>query len=383
MKKKKIAIIASSRATYGYKRKLIGLIKDSKKLELQLVVTGMHLMPRYGHSIRDIKADKYPIAAEVDIELKGDSPFNWTQSMGVEIQKLAGVFNRLKPDIVLITGDRAEMFAASLTAVYMGIAVAHIQAGDVSGHIDGSARHAITKLSHIHLASCEDSANRVRLMGEEPKRVFNVGAPQLDEIILAKEIPDSVLERKFNINLKEPLTVVIQHPVLVEVEQAYSQMKETMKALSALKMQSVIIYPNIDAGGKKIIKAIKEYEKLSFIKTFDNINRQHFINLLRRASVLVGNSSCSILEAASFKLPAVNIGNRQRGRMQAENIINCKHKTFQIKKAINKALYNKDFRKKVKECSNPYGDGKSSQRIAKILEDTVVDESLLDKRITY
>ncbi len=383
MKKKKIAVVASSRATYGYKRKLIGLIQDSDKLKLQLVVTGMHLMPRYGHSIRDIKADKYPIAAEVDIELKGDSPFNWTHSMGIEIQKLSKVFNRLKPDIVLITGDRAEMFAAALTAVYMGIAVAHIQAGDVSGHIDGSARHAITKLSHIHLASCEDSAKRVRRMGEESGRVFNVGAPQLDEIIFSKEIPIADLEKKFDINLNKPFAVVIQHPVLVEIEEAYSQMKETMQALAELKIQSLVTYPNIDAGGKKIIKAIKEYERFSFIKTFDNINRQYFINLLRRASVLIGNSSCAILEAASFKLPAVNIGNRQRGRMQAENIINCKHKTSQIKKAISKSLRNKVFIKKVRKCTNPYGDGKSSQRIVKILEKTIVDSNLLDKRITY
>jgi len=383
MKRRKIAIIASSRATYGYKRKLIGLIHASKKLELQLIVTGMHLMERYGYSIREIKEDGYPIAAAVDIGLKGDTPYAWARSIGKEIQGLASVFEKLKPDIVVVTGDRAEMFAAALTAVYMNIPVAHIQAGDVSGHIDGSARHAITKLSHIHLAACADSAERVRRMGEESWRVFNVGAPQLDEIIYAKKISKEKLKTVFKVDFAEPLLLVIQHPVLVEVDKAYQQMKQTMQALKSLKMQAVIIYPNIDAGGRKIIKAIKEYEYLPFIHTYRNVNRGYFVSLLREASVLIGNSSCGILEAPSFKLPAINIGNRQRGRMQADNIINVGYNARAIKMAVAKALFDKNFRRKLSRCRNPYGDGKSSARICKILETIPLDKKLLDKRIMY
>ncbi|MBE9546457.1 MAG: UDP-N-acetylglucosamine 2-epimerase, partial [Proteobacteria bacterium] len=172
--KRKIAVIASSRATYGYKQKLIGLIQESPKLDLQLIVTGMHLLKEHGLSIREIEADGYPIAAKVDMMVGGNTPSAWAKSIGVEIQGLAQVFSMLNPDLVLVTGDRAEMFAAAATAAYMNIPVAHIQAGDVSGHIDGSARHAITKLSHIHFPSCEDSAKRVERLGEEPWRIFNV-----------------------------------------------------------------------------------------------------------------------------------------------------------------------------------------------------------------
>lgn len=382
MKKRKIAVIASSRATYGYKRKLIGLINKSKKLELKLIVTGMHLMKKYGYSVNEIKSDGYPITAEVDIGLNGDSPYHWVRSMGKEITGLAKVLKEVKPDITLVTGDRAEMFAAAVTSAYMNIPVAHIQAGDVSGHIDGSARHAITKLSHIHLASCQDSAQRVIRLGEEPWRVFNVGAPQLDEIINAKKIAKARLGKIFNLNTKEPFILVIQHPVLVEADKAYSQMKETMKALEKLKIQAVVIYPNIDAGGREIIRAIKEYEKLPFIHSFQNIKREHFINLLRNSSLLVGNSSCGILEAPSFKLPAVNIGNRQRGRMQAVNVINTDYNSEAIVKASKKA-FSKKFQKKVDKCINPYGDGKSSQRIKSILEKVNIDSKLLDKIITY
>ncbi len=185
--KRKVAIIASSRATYGYKRRLLLEMKKSKDLELQLIVTGMHLMKKYGNSVHEIIKDKIPISFKIPIFQEKDSNLEFVKALGIEIQKLSQCFNSLQPDIVLVTGDRAEMFAATLAAVYMNLPVAHIQSGDVSGHIDGSVRHAITKLAHIHLASCQDSANRVLKMGEEKWRVFNVGAPQLDELINSKK----------------------------------------------------------------------------------------------------------------------------------------------------------------------------------------------------
>ena len=381
--KRRIAIIASSRATYGYKRKVINLINKSHRLELQLIVTGMHLLKEYGYSVKDIETDGFPIAAKVEMMVGGDTPSAWAKSIGVEIQNLAQVFSMLRPDIVLVTGDRAEMFAATATAAYMNIPVAHIQAGDVSGHIDGSARHAITKLSHVHFPSCEDSAKRVEKMGEEKWRIFNVGAPQLDAIIHDPKLSKEELNEKLGIDLNPPTILVLQHPVLVENDKSYKHMKQTMGAIAELKIQTLIIYPNVDSGGAEIIRAIKEYENLPFIHTFRNIERQIFISLLKEVSVIIGNSSCGILEAPSFKLPAVNIGNRQRGRMQASNVFNVPHERIEIANAINKALFDNDFKKDLKNCINPYGDGRSSERIVKILEEIELNEQLLDKKIVY
>ena len=381
--KRKIAVIASSRATYGYKQKIIGLINKSPRSELQLIVTGMHLLKEYGLSVREIEADGYPIAARVEMSIAGDSPSAWAKSLGVEIQSLAQVFSMLKPDIVLITGDRAEMLAASVTAAFMNIPIAHIQSGDLSGHIDGSSRHAITKFSHIHFPSCEDSAQRLLKMGEESFRIFNVGAPQLDAIIHDPKYSRRELGEKLGINFNNPTVLVMQHPVLVEIDKAYRQMKETIEAIAELKLQSIVIYPNVDSGGLEIIRAITEYERMPFIHTYKNLERKVFISLLKHSSVIIGNSSCGILEAPSFKLPTINIGNRQRGRMQAINVINVTHNRKKILAALKTALHDNAFKQRLKNCVSPYGDGRSSQRIVNILETIKLDERLLDKKITY
>lgn len=383
MTKRKIAVLASSRATYGYKRKIIGMIHRSKKSELQLIVTGMHLLKHYGYSMQEIEADQYPVAAKVDMMIGGDSPAAWTKSIGVEIQNLAQVFDMLKPDLLLVTGDRAEMFAGAITAAYMNIPIAHIQAGDVSGHIDGNARHAMTKLSHIHLAACKDSADRVKNLGEEPWRVFNVGAPQLDDIIHGPKIPKSILMEEFRLDPKKPFALVIQHATLAEIDDAYRQMKETMLALKELELQSIVIYPNVDSGGMEVIRAIDEFKNLPYIRTVSNIERRTFMSLLKESSVLLGNSSTGILEAPSFKVPAINIGNRQRGRMQAVNVINTGHNHKEIARAVKKGFYDPAYRKRLKTCVNPYGDGHSSEKILKILELVELGPKLLDKKITY
>ncbi len=380
---RKIAVIASSRATYGYKRRLIGLINDSPTLELQLIVTGMHLLHEYGYSVQDIEADGYPIAAKVEMMLGGDTASAWAKSLGVEIQNLAQVFSMLNPDIVLVTGDRAEMFAASVTAAYMSIPVAHIQAGDLSGHIDGSARHAITKLAHIHLPSCEDSAKRVKKMGEEEWRVFNVGAPQLDDIVKEKRISKEKLSSLLNIDFFQPVLVVVQHPVLTETAKASSQIRATMEAVSNSGYSTIVIYPNVDAAGREIIAVIREYERLPQIHVFNNLSRMRFLSVLAHAGALLGNSSAGILEAPSFKLPAINIGTRQTGRMRAVNVIDVEEfEPDLISEAIEKALMDDEYRSVLSECVNPYGDGRSSERICKILEEIDLQQ-FREKMMTY
>jgi UDP-N-acetylglucosamine 2-epimerase (non-hydrolysing)/GDP/UDP-N,N'-diacetylbacillosamine 2-epimerase (hydrolysing) len=383
MNKRKIAVVSEARATYGYIRRLMQLIQRSDRLELQLIVTGMHLLKEYGHSVDEIIRDGFTPAARVDMYVGGDSPTAWSKSLGVEIQGLAQVFDMLRPDLMLVAGDRAEILAATVAAAYMNIPVAHIQSGDLSGHIDGSARHAITKLAHIHLPSCEDSAERVRKLGEEPWRIFNVGAPQLDDVIHGKKLGRDELARMFMVDFGKPVLLVIQHPVLAEVHLARKQMEETMAAVRDSGHQALVIYPNVDAAGREIISVIEQYRDCPTIRAFRNLDREVFLSLLGAVSVLVGNSSVGILEAPSFKLPALDIGSRQTGRMRACNVITVPEfdrKT--IRQALDRALHDPVFRSALDTCVNPYGDGNSSERICRILEEIDLSK-LLNKHMTY
>ena len=383
VKQRKIAVLTGARATYGYNRRIMRLIHESDDLELAVIVTGMHLLKEYGLTVQEVAREGLPIAARADMILGGDTPTAWAKSLGVCVQSLAQVFDMIQPDMLLVTGDRGEMLAATMTAAYMNIPVAHLQSGDLSGHIDGTARHAITKLCHIHFPACEDSAKRVERMGEESWRIFNVGAPQLDEVIHGPRIDPSSLAQRLELNLEEPILIVLQHPVLAELSQTREQMIETMEAIGKVGLQTVVIYPNVDAAGQEIIDGIRQYEHLPFVRSFRNLERQVFISLMAITSVIVGNSSCGILEAPSFKLAAVNIGSRQRGRMQASNVINVSYDRGQIADGIRMALWDEGFRARLQHCVNPYGDGKSSERVVKILSEIPIDQRLLDKQMTY
>ena len=282
MKPRKIAVVSEARATYGYIKNVMHLIERSEQLELQLIVTGMHLLKEYGSSIDEILRDGFKPAARVDMYVGGDTPTAWSKSLGVEIQGLAQVFDMLKPDLLLVAGDRAEILAATVTAAYMNIPVAHIQSGDLSGHIDGSARHAITKLAHIHLPACEDSAERVRKMGEESWRIFNVGAPQLDDVVHGKKLARPELSRMFGVDFDQPVLLIIQHAVLAEVHLAKKQMEETLAAVKDSRHPALVIYPNVDAAGQEIISVIRQYEQVPTIKTFKNVERECIFELADR-----------------------------------------------------------------------------------------------------
>lgn len=383
MKNRKICIVTEARATYGYSRPVIRLIEGSPGLDLSLVVTGMHLLKEYGNTVEEIERDGFPIAAKVDMAMGGGSPTAWAKSLGVGIQSLAQVYDGLTPEIVLLFGDRAEVLAATVAAAYMNIPVGHVQSGDLSGHIDGSARHAITKLAHLHFPSCEDSAERVRRLGEEDWRIFNVGAPQLDEIIHGPRVDAGHLARTLRLDLNEPVLVVVQHPVLTEIDEARNQMIATMEVIEDLELQTVLIYPNVDAASEETIQVIHEYEHLPFVRTFRSLDRDLFVTLLDHASALIGNSSCGILEAPSFKLGVVNIGSRQRGRLQAPNVINVNHDRKEIAAAVERILGDEAFKRTLDRCVNPYGDGRSAERIVRVLSDIDIGGPLLHKTMTY
>ncbi len=384
MKKRTICIIASSRATYGYKKNIIKILQKDKNIDLKVVVTGMHLSKNHGYSVKDLYEDKVKIFKKININIKKDNKVYHVKSLSSEISKLSTIYNKIKPSIVLVTGDRAEMFAAAFAAVYMGIPVAHIQAGDLSGHIDGSARHAITKISHLHFASCRDSAERVKKLGEQKFRIFNTGAPQIDDFQSKNKINEKNFQKKYKLDIKKKFFLVIYHPVLFELKKIKKQISELFNSLRKFKQfQKIIIYPNIDVGNKTIINEFNKLKKISDFQVFENFKRSEYIYLLSKASILIGNSSSGILEASSFKLPVINIGSRQRGRLQSNNILNSSNSSKQIEKTIKYILRNKKFINKVKKCKNPYGDGKSSARIVKILKNIKIDNKLLDKINTY
>ncbi len=385
MMKRKICVLTGSRSEYGILRPVLFSIRESPSLELSIIVTGMHLSPQYGYTISDIEKDDLFIDARVDMMLDSSSGIAMAKSVGIGVIGLSQTLETLKPDIVVIVGDRIEPLALAIAATYMNIPVAHIHGGDksIGGHVDDSIRHVITKMAQIHFVATVESGTRIIKMGEDPSKVFVVGAPALDTIFNEPLIEKEVLCKKYGLNPSYQIIMVVQNPVTREVNQAPDQMKETMEALVNNKQQTVIIYPNSDMGGRKMIEVINEYKKYPFIKIVKNIPHRDYLSLMKISSAIVGNSSSAIIEAPSFKLPAVNIGSRQEGRQRADNVIDVPYHRDLIAAAIKTSVSDKKFINRVKTCKSPYGDGTASEKIVKVLTEIELSENLLKKKITY
>ena len=274
--------------------------------------------------------------------------------------------------------DIAANLAVTIVGAHMNIPVAHIQGGEVSGTIDESIRHAMSKFSHYHFVSNEDAKNRLVKMGEEKKNIFSVGCPSIDALLQEKDLSEQQIKKKFNINLRKNYLILIQHPVTSE-ENSDKQILKTLKAIKDYNIQKLIVYPNNDAGSKKIIKVLKN----SNYKIVKTLNLREYKTLLSNASVLIGNSSSGIHEAATFKIPVINIGTRQNGRLKPKNVINTGYNSKQIQNKISYVLNNKKFQKNLKNLKNPYGDGDSSKRIIKLLKTIKLDNKIIQKQITY
>jgi UDP-hydrolysing UDP-N-acetyl-D-glucosamine 2-epimerase len=285
--------------------------------------------------------------------------------------------------MILVLGDRAEMLGGAIVGTYLNIPIIHIHGGEITSTVDEHVRHAITKLAHVHLAATQKSADRIIKMGENPKNVYLVGAPGLDEIVDGEFTSPKILAQKYQLNLTAPLLLVIQHPVSGELDMAPAQILETLGAIIEEKYQTVVIYPNADAGGRQMIEIIQSYENHPFIHTFKSISHQDYLGLLKISSVLLGNSSSGIIEAASLHIPVINIGSRQNGREHATNVIHVNYNKDEIRKAINRGLYDKRFLSEVKKCSNPYGNGRASDKIIKVLSKIKPQKDLLQKRMMY
>ena len=383
--KRKITVITGTRAEYGLLYPVMRAIQDHPELDLSIIATGMHLSPEHGYTITEIENDGFKVDAAVDMLLSNDTGASMAKSLGIGIIGITQALEQINPDIVLLLGDRDEPFAGAIAASQMNIPVAHLHGGDSTsgGCIDESIRHSITKFAHIHFPATEESAERIKKLGEETWRIHTVGAPGLDTILNTGLIPKEQLIKQYSLNTNEPLLLAVQHPVTTQPENAASEMRTTLEALSELGMQTILVYPNSDAGGRSMIEVIKEYEHLPFLYTFKSLPHVEYLSLLNIADALVGNSSSGIIEASSFHLPVVNIGIRQEGRQRTDNVIDVAPSKEKIIEAINIDLHYETFKQKVNECVNPYGDGRAGLKIAEVLAGIEIDQKLLQKHITY
>lgn len=378
---KKLMFLTGSRGEWGYIRPIMKLAKE-KNVCVVLVVTNMHLLESFGNSYKEIENDGFKIDYKVHMSLDGYDHYTQAKSLGICLTSLPDILDTEKPDWLLLAGDRGEQLMGAIAAAYTYTPVAHIQAGELSGNIDGMTRHAIGKLAHMHFASNEDAAKRLVKLGEEPFRVFNVGAPQIDEMVQSQYTELKKLEEDYIINLSDGYILAVMHPVTEEASEAGEQAEVFVRALNRFYEPKIVILPNNDAGSILVKETILNLKKGSYY-LYSNMRREDYLGFLKNAKCIVGNSSSGLLEAPTFKIPAVNIGRRQNMRFRGINVIDVDFVIEKIVDAVNKAM-SEEFKAYLnKNCVNPYGDGHSSERILDLLLHTKADKKWLVKNLTY
>lgn len=380
--KRKILAITGTRADYGLMRPVFGAIAAAADLELELVVTGMHFAPQFKASLKEIETDRFGKLHRLVTGNAAGSGLDMALALGNMVTATAEVVFRASPDLVLLQGDRGEMLAGAISAAHQNVAIVHMSGGDVSGSIDDSIRNAISSFAHVHLTTCAQSTSRLIARGESPGRVFEVGEPALDVIRSLEYVPPEELARELELDLSQPLALVTQHPVTTEALDAARQITETLEALAALRMQTVFTYPNTDAGGADMERVLRSYTGRPFLRIVPHLGSRTYFSLMKIAAVMVGNSSSGILEAASFKLPAVNIGTRQHGRTRAANVIDVAHDREAIRKAVLFAMNDAGFQRACAHCVSPYGDGRAADKTLDILRRLRLTPALLTKWIS-
>lgn len=378
MIKKKICIITGSRAEYGLLYWLIKEIEADKDFELQLIVTGMHLSSEFGFTYKEIEKD-FKIDKKINMELTSDTSEGISRSMGIAQKSFAKAFNELKPHINIVLGDRYEIFSAVTAAMIAKIPIAHIHGGEsTQGLIDEAIRHSISKMSHLHFTSAEEYKNRVIQLGEQPNRVFNVGGMGIENIKRLKLLTKKELEKTINFKLGLKNILVTFHPVTLESNTSKKHFQEILDSIDDLENTKIIFTKtNSDADGKTINLMIDEYTNKNSHKSINitSMGQLNFLSALQYMDFIIGNSSSGLLEAPSFRIGTINIGDRQKGRIKAKSIIDCLPNKINIKDAIKKA-YSTEFQKLLDVVSNPYGDSCPSKKIIQILKNVPLDSIL-------
>ncbi len=379
--KRKIAVVTGTRAEYGLLYWIIKEIHGDPDLILQLVVTGMHLSPEFGLTYQEIEADGFTIDERVEMLLSSDTEVGISTSIGLGTIGFAKAFERLKPDILVVLGDRFEILAPATAAVIARIPIAHVHGGEATeGVIDEQIRHAVTKMSHIHFPATDMYAGRIRQMGEAPANIFTFGAPGIDNINFPKLRGREELSNELGIGFGRKVAVITYHPVTLEENTAKRDMCNLLAALTGRGLTLLFTYANADTGGRIINQMIADFVKSEpNAYAFTSLGQRKYLGLLSIADVMVGNSSSGIIEAPSFKLPVVNIGDRQQGRLRAVNVIDCGIEQHEIVRALDQAL-SKEFRDSIEDLINPYGTGQASSRIVATLKEISLSEELLKKR---
>lgn len=382
MQKKRIAYVTGTRADFGLMAPILRAIQKSPSLELVLYATGIHLMPEFGRTA-DVVRQEFPDVQEIPVVFENDKREAMAAFAGTFLTAVTDAFKKDKPDFVLTLGDRPEMLAVATACLYLGIPTGQVHGGEKTSTVDELARHAIAKLSHVHFAATEESAERLLKMGEDKWRVYVVGAPALD-VILNEALPTrEELFARLGLNVAEPVILLTQHPVSEEAGEAAAQIEATIQAVKEHNMPVVVIYPHADAGGRAMIEIIDKEKDNPTFRIVPSLPHKEFLALEREAAVWVGNSSGALIESSCFRTPVVNIGTREQGRQRGGNVLDSGYSAQEISAAINRALHNEDYRSMLKTLESPWGDGKTGPRVAKILEELVIDKKLISKQISY
>jgi UDP-hydrolysing UDP-N-acetyl-D-glucosamine 2-epimerase len=375
----RIGVVTVARSDYGIYYPVLRLLQSDPSFDLRLMVAAAHLDNKQGDTVQEIEKDGFPIAARIPMTLPADSREAVAVALGTGIQEFAVAYQRIQPDLLLLLGDRYEMFAAAIAALPLRIPVAHIHGGELTqGAMDDAMRHSITKLSHIHFAATAEYARRIQQLGEEPWRVHTTGSPVIDSILFTDAIPRAELEAEFGLDLSRTL-LITYHPVTLE-EKPAEHISTVLQAVSASGYSLLFTYPNADPSSSDIMRIVHDFvAKNSHARLAANLGHRKYHSVQKYVAAMVGNSSSGIVEAASFQLPVVNIGARQAGRVRSGNVIDVGNSVEEISRGIQTAV-SAEFRNSIAKLQNPYGDGHASERIVEVLRKAVINTSILMKK---
>lgn len=385
---RKVCVITGTRAEYGLLRWVMEGIRATSRLELQVIATGMHLSPEFGLTYKEIEKDGFTIDRKVEMLLSSDTPVGLAKSMGLGLIGFGEAFEQLRPNVLLVLGDRFETFSAVAAALVANIPVAHLHGGEATeGAFDESFRHSITKMAHIHFVAAEEYRRRVIQLGEHPDRVFLVGGLGIDNINKLTLLERPALESSLGFKLGRCNLMVTFHPVTLEDDTSSHQMAELLAALEMLEDTSLIFtMPNADTGGRVLRDMIEEFvAKHANARAFDSLGQLRYLSCVQQVDGVVGNSSSGLTEVPSFGKGTINIGDRQRGRLKAESVIDCSPDRYSIAAAL-KRLYSPAFQSILKTVHNPYGEGGASEKVVKVLQDyslkDILKKSFYDLRVS-
>lgn len=389
--KKKIVAVTGSRSEYDMLYSVLNAMDNDDEFGVSVIVTGAHLSEYFGYTVNEIENDGFKIAGKIHNLINSDKLIGKAKSSGLLLSDLSELLYELKPDFVLVAGDREESIITGVACTYLEVPLIHIAGGDRSypgtnlGDVDEQIRHATTKLANIHFAIAKEHAERIIKMGEEKWRVFCSGNPALDRF---QKVPvkskDELIDYFGFSNAYKPLILVIQHVISSEYIEGGRQIEITLDALSGLNINCIVNYPNSDMGSQKMIEVIEKYNNCPNFKITKNIPREYFVNLIRNIDILIGNSSMAFLEGSYLRLPSINIGNRQRQRLHGGNVVFTDYNKDEIKNMVIRILEDDDFSSKLKNCRQIYGDGTAARKIVHFLKNlNKTREKLVSKDITY